>query len=243
MNTDSLHILEESSEEDISERMPMHSDQGNDEENINNSNPPPVILEPPYISKSLYDSLLAFTNSEKIYEPMYLERKMMSLCERYSTINNSRRPNAVIDLDYLEHSHYMFAFKFKRNLSVAEEDAYEKRLRSFDEPNKPDLEIYKFIQKVVKFLSQLMVRWGIFDINNHSYRYKGRSLGVKILDMEKFNKQCITCDILWFIYAIKHRPFIGKISAIIPSYAKILQFQVNEIFKILGKWRDGLSNV
>jgi hypothetical protein len=101
----------------------------------------------------------------------------------------------------------------------------------FNETNYPQERIYSGILLFFQFISSLMIRWNLFDLNNYGYRCKGRSLTVKIIDMRTINRQCVNPDIAWFSFAINHQPFIGKIENVIVCYAKVLQIQIDKVIK------------
>lgn len=192
-------------------------------------------LAPEYQHDELFGSLYKFIQDEKVYRAGYFERKLRELSETLQIFNKNRQDNILgpLKIDYLEHAHYIYSFKAERGLTQEEIKKVEYRESKFSDFDYPDENMYKYILKLLKFLSRLMVRFGIFDINQYGYRFKGRSLTVKLLDMRKINKQCLSADIFWFSYAIRHKPFIGKIEKILKNYAKILQHSINQMFDFL----------
>ena len=60
--------------------------------------------------------------------------------------------------------------------------------------------------------------------------------------MYEINSQCITADIFWFSYAIKHKPFLDEMPKILENYGIILQHQINKIFNNLKEFDEMLGN-
>ena len=209
----------------------------------------PVILEieldptPEYDGKVLFTRLRKFLDNEKIYSPNYLELKIIKLCTEYRRYNAEREENnqKPIDISYLEHSHYLFSFR-DADLTQEERKRYEARKEQLLPEDAPSENIYMFIKELLKVLSQLMVKWNIFDINHYGYRHKGRSLTVKLLDMVEINSQCLIADIFWFTFAIKHKPFVNEFPKILENYGNVLQFQINKIFNNLTAFAAIIGN-
>ena len=137
----------------------------------------------------------------------------------------------IFSIEFLEHSHYIYTFRSETN----QEDTYllENRLKQFEEFSYPQENIYLRLLKTLDYLSKLMIRWKIFNVNEYCYRFKGRGLTVKMLDMDKINSTCLSPDIIWFSLAIRHQPFFDKIDKVLQSYAKILQSEIDQVFEFI----------
>ena len=198
---------------------------------------------PMYDGNELVDMLKKFIENEKIYIPFYLEQKIINLCIEYRRYSAENQSNYLppIDISYLEHSHYLFSFR-DCNLSQEESSWYEARIQRLSPEDRPNENVYIFIKKLLKILSQIMIKWKLFDINHYGYRHKGRSLTVKLLNMKEINSQCLVPDIFWFSYAIKHKPFINEIPKILENYGSVLQYQTNKIFDNLREFDARLGN-
>ena len=188
--------------------------------------------------RDLFNKLKRFIDNEKIHIPHYLERRIIKLCIDYRRYNEERYP---VDISYLEHSHYLFSFR-NSDLTQQEMQRYEIRKEQLPPDEIPSENIYMFIKELLKVLSQLMVKWNIFDINHYGYRHKGRSLTVKLLDMVEINSQCLIADIFWFTFAIKHKPFVNEFPKILENYGNVLQFQINKIFNNLTAFAAIIGN-
>jgi hypothetical protein len=138
-----------------------------------------------------------------------------------------------LSISFIKHAHYIYSFR----LSASQEDnlLLETRLRQFEEHDYPQEKIYLRTLKILKFLSNLMIKWNIFKLSEYCYRFKGRGLTVKMLNMDKINEQCLAPDIIWFSFAIENQPFDGKIDRVLNSYAKILQDEINSVFAFIRK--------
>ena len=143
-----------------------------------------------------------------------------------------QKTGELFSIGFIEHSHYIYELKgLGGDLNEQERNNIIQRERQFNEANYPHERIYSGLLMLFQFVSTLMIRWNLFDLHNYGYRYKGRSLTVKIIDMKTINRECVNPDIAWFSYAINHQPFIGKIEKVIICYAKVLQMQIDKIIK------------
>lgn len=185
-----------------------------------------------------------FVSSERITQANYFKTKFSQLVYDLKKHNENRYAKGLypVRIQYLEHAHYIYSFKSEQ-MTQEELQLVRARESAFSSDDYPDEEVYKWVLKLIKVLSLLMVKWGIFDFNQYGYRYKGRSKTVRLLDIKKLNKQALSADILWFSFAISHQPFVGKISKIISSYAKVLQFAIDKIIMRLEIHDEKFENV
>ena len=211
-------------EQTISSRSPSRP-------NSSRNNDPFLVLIPNYRSETLLNYISEFISHRKIYEDGYLEGKLISLSAKLQQFNNRRGSN--LNISYLEHSHYMYSFKSATDLNHEERERVKIREKEFSPFDYPDEKTYLFMVDLIKFVSRLMVKLKLFDVNHYGYRMKGRSLTVRLLDMQMVSKQCMTVDVLWFSFAIRHLPFHGKVDLILENYALILEHSINRIFEFM----------
>jgi hypothetical protein len=156
-------------------------------------------------------------------------RRIQRKIQEYDLQLNTRLGKGLT-IDFIEHSHYIYGLRsISNDLTEQDHKMIQKREKQFQNDEFPSENIYKGIIKILDFISVLMIRWKLFDINNYGYRYKGRSLTVKVIDMKSINEKCVNINICWFSFAITHQPFFGKIDKVILCYAKVLQMQINNV--------------
>jgi hypothetical protein len=193
---------------------------------------------PTYRQKDLLDIMGAFIRDPKVHQLNYLEHKIKDICKEYKEINQNRLNSGFgdIEISILKHSHYMIKFREISGQNTEEVRAYETRIQQFQPKDVPDDNVYKLVLKILKFFSRLMLKWELFDAIIYSYRYRGRTLTVKLLDMIEINKQALSPDIIWFSYAINYMPFKGKVDKILYNYAKILQYELRNLFEFIKNY-------
>jgi hypothetical protein len=192
-----------------------------------------------YDSETLLNSLYKFISDPKIKQIGHFERKIEKLSQKLKTINSNRadRQQEELSIKVLEHAHYIYSYAEQENFSEISQEVKNKyiaRENQFQALRIPHSE-YKFIRKLLKFLSRLMVKWNLFDVYSYGYRYKGRGLTVNLLDMKKVNQQCLSCDVLWFSFAINHLPLRNVVEPLLENYAKVLHYFIDKIFGFLMK--------
>lgn len=198
----------------------------------NNRQRASIIAAPIFQTDELYNLLIAFLRRQDFLESGYLERKFNKISTSLSELNCIRDEKNLgpLKIDYLEKFHIYFSLKSKT--SISENDL--KRINNWSEELEYaeciDDNMHKFIVKFIKALSMLIVKWNLFDIGKYMYRYKGRSLTVKVLDMIKINKQCMDADVFWMCFAIKHLPFMDFIEKNLVNYADLLIYTIDRIF-------------
>lgn len=204
-------------------------------------------------SKELYHQIQKFIQKSLSIKSAVLKKSYKKLRESILVYERSQQEklNKPFSLDLLEHSHYIYSFKRESSLMTQEDiNLFELRIAQFDVYTYPHEEMYLTLLKTLQFLSHLMAKWDLFNIYNYNYRYRGRSLTVKLIDMNKINQQYLAPDIIWFSYAINYQPFIEKIDNSVLSYAGILHFELNKVldfikdtsldhtnFKVHSKWK------
>lgn len=204
-----------------------------------------IDLNPLYKKKTLKEELETFVKESKKKNPNGLHDEYNQLQISLSQYSQKLHDDYGEDLNisYIEHSYYIFSVVSHKN-SYPEELSLmaNSKLEHFEAQNMitPKQDYYELIEAFIKFASELICNWGIFDIHNYGYRYEGRSLSVKTVNMRSVNSQCITIDVLWFIFAIKHKPFVGMISNVLVCYAKVLEMAMNQLIEF---FKDEKLNV
>jgi hypothetical protein len=195
--------------------------------------------------EELYKLFLSFIKRSDCHAKGYLEGKCNKLCAELLRINTIREEKGLepLRIEYLEKFHIFFALKNK--VSVNEIDLRRIKIwkRELQRYELVDESMYKFIIKCIKYLSMLMVKWRLIDIGQYMYRYKGRSLTVKMLDMRKINQQCMDVSIFWMCFAIKHLPFKGFVEKNLDCYAELLIYAINEVFEFLSNCANVNNNL
>lgn len=71
---------------------------------------------------------------------------------------------------------------------------------------------YEVICRLIQVFNGLLVKWNIARLGNYDYRYSGRVLNVKLLEMDSLNSQLITTEVLWISTKL-HHPSLSQISS------------------------------
>lgn len=193
-----------------------------------------ITLNPEYSTDELLSFMYKFQAVSLAYTDEELKKRARRLKRHIIKFDEDcmAKSGNLFSIDFIEHAHYIYSLKgFGSELDEQDYDNIEEREMQFDEISFPHEHVYSEILRFFEFISTLMIRWKIFDMNNYGYRYKGRSLTVKIIDMKTINKQCVNANIAWFTYAINHQPFVEKIEKVIVCYAKVFQMQMNKAIK------------
>lgn len=229
------------------------SSSANMSESLRDTNDDIKFLSSRYNSTELYRQLQKFGLKSKSLSLPRIQKTYKKLRQEIILYDNQQELNLSkeFSIEFLEHSHYIYSL-MKEESSMTQEDLnmIESRKQQFDESDYPPSEIYLVLLKFLSFLSQLMAKWGLFDIYNYNYRYKGRSLTVKIINMDNVNMQYLAPDIIWFSFAINHQPFLKKIDNDVLSSGGILQNEINRAiqffrendlsgtdFEVFSKWK------
>jgi hypothetical protein len=191
-----------------------------------------IEFTPKYETESLKQKLKDFISMSRSKTLQDIQETSASIHEGIKNYENSSKK---FEVTILEHSHYIYSSLERRFFENQEElEIIKKRELQFDESEYPSDEHYNLLTSILEFISTLMCRWDIFDINNYGYRYKGRSLSVEIVDMNEINKKCIAPDIVWFTFAITHAPFKAKIEKALMLFGKILQHAINQVLEFFS---------
>lgn len=225
----------------------------NSNDSLRDTNDDIKLLCSRYNSKALYNQLMKFGQKSKILALQKIQKNYKKLRNQIILFDKQQemRLTKEFSIEFLEHSHYIYSLhKYESSMTQEDINLIESRKQQFDQNDFPSPELYVTLLKFLQFLSQLMAKWGLFDIYNYNYRYKGRSLTVKLINMENVNKQYLAPDIIWFSFAINHQPFLKQIDHDVLSCAEILQSEINKAiqyfrefdisdtnFEVFSKWK------
>ena len=101
---------------------------------------------------------------------------------------------------------------------------------------------YKLISKILNLCGRLLVKWNIFKSQNYEFRYTGRSLNVRLLDLEKISSTVLSPDIFWFCFSIFDNPICDLAEPSLFELAKIVKHAASEIFFLLLELNVPSSN-
>lgn len=204
-----------------------------------------LIACPIFQPDELYKLFLSFIKRPNYQAKGYLEGKCNKLCAELLRINTIREEKELgpLRIEYLEKFHIFFSLKSKVSVNEMNLKSIKMWKRELQRYEIVDEAMYKFIIKCIKYLSMLMVKWRLIDIGQYMYRYKGRSLTVKMLDMRKINQQCMDVSIFWMCFAIKHLPFKGFVEKNLVCYAELLIYSINEVFEFLSNCTNINNNL
>ena len=106
------------------------------------------------------NKLRAFVDRYSRVETERFQSKLTRLLRDYSRINQARISAGRDDLDisYIRFSHFIFDYNCQPNLQPEEIRRIEARINAFTEQDLPDEDTYRFLLKILRFLSKLMVK-------------------------------------------------------------------------------------
>lgn len=91
---------------------------------------------------------------------------------------------------------------------------------------------YDVFIKMLAIWNALLVQWGIGSFKNYDYRYSGRALNVKMLDLNAMNQGFITIDVLWMSSKIFSLPLSQIATSSLIEMAIILHDQLKKCFEV-----------
>lgn len=184
-----------------------------------------VNFSPAYDERMLKSTLIGFIQDSIKLDLAHLKERLGQFYDKISQTSEYSLP-----LQFLEHSHYIYS-SLKQELFKNQEELtkIQERKLQFDPDSFPSEDSYNLLIECFDLASILMCKWDIFDINEYGYRYKGRSLSVKIVNMQRINETCLSSDIVWFSFGINHSPFVNKIDKVLKLYGKVLQSAIEDL--------------
>lgn len=91
---------------------------------------------------------------------------------------------------------------------------------------------YQTLVSMMKILDGLLVKWKIAIFKNYDYRYSGRALNVRMLDLSDINSSFINVNILWISTQLFEPPLNSISNSKLLELARILHDQVKKTIRI-----------
>lgn len=85
---------------------------------------------------------------------------------------------------------------------------------------------YKILNAMLEIWNGLLVKWNIGKINNYEYRYSGRGLNVRMLDLTEINRSFLSIDVIWLSTQIFDSPLNGLADCQMIECGKVLNNQL-----------------
>ena len=137
-----------------------------------------------------------------------------------------------VSLDAIDRIHHIVKLKeVEENLSPDRQYALNCNLERVINDYPAALEEYKLVAKLLNVLSGLVVKWDILLPDNYQYRIRGRTMVIRILDLEEISKSVFSIDTLWLATMIHVRPFSRMLEESVRQYAVVL---IDEFAKLLN---------
>jgi len=141
-----------------------------------------------------------------------------------------------VGLDAIDRIHHIVKLKEAEiDLTPERQIALNRNLERVINDYPAALEEYKLVVELVNVLSGLVIKWDILLPDNYQYRIRGRTMVIRILDLEEISKSVFSIDTLWLATMIHVRPFSRMLEEGVRQYARVL---VDELFKILNQMLD-----
>ena len=91
---------------------------------------------------------------------------------------------------------------------------------------------YEIFTKMLEVWNGLLVKWKIIALKNYSYRLGGRSLNIKMLDLNDINKDFMNLDVIWISSKIFMPPLNVIANPKLLELASLLHDQLSKSFNI-----------
>jgi uncharacterized protein (UPF0335 family) len=91
---------------------------------------------------------------------------------------------------------------------------------------------YDVFCKTLDIWNGLLVKWGITASKNYDYRYTGRALNVKMLDLVEMNSSLMTLDIIWISSKVFVPPLNTIANSSLVELARVLHDQLRHCFEV-----------
>ena len=175
-------------------------------------------LHPRFDSVRLKAMLTETTDEEKVMPFEYYEVKA---CE---CLLEARKVGweEDINLKALQLHHLLELRQFLGELTPDEVLNYESQKQEMEQIHPLVERQYDLIKDLLHLASGLCVKYGIFSRDQFNYRCSGRCVCVQVLDLEKFNSDIYTIELLWFTNAVYMEPFESVIEDCVREFGKVL---------------------
>jgi hypothetical protein len=183
-------------------------------------------LHPRFDSNRLRELLKEATDNEKRMPYAYYEVKV---CESLA-IARKVGWEEDINLKALQLHHLLELRQCLSELTPDEILNYESQKHEMELIHPQIERQYDLIKTLLHIASGLAVKYGIYSRDQFNYRCAGRCVCVHVLDMEKFNSDVYTIDLLWFTNAVYMEPFETVIEDCVREFGKILIKSTIDLF-------------
>ena len=175
-------------------------------------------LHPRFDSKKLREQLNEVTDIERKMPYAYYEVKV---CE---CLINARKVGweEDINLKALQLHHLLELRQVLGELTPEEIMNYESQRQELEQIHPLIERQYDLIKDLLHLASGLSVKYNVYSRDQYNYRCSGRCVCVHVLDMEKFNSDLYTIDLIWFTNAVYMEPFDSVIEECVREFGKVL---------------------
>ena len=187
----------------------------------------PLSIQPIFDPLSL-KQVLKSTISSIILSPIeYEEIKLYKLTQYF----HSFLGGLSFELNFFGKIHHLISLQNKKyTLTESELAILGKQLKDLSSEDSYIFQKYKLISKVLNLCGRLLVKWKIFKSQNYEFRYNGRTLNVRLLDLERISSTVLSPDLFWFCFSIFDNPIYDLAEPSVLELAKIVKHAASEIF-------------
>jgi hypothetical protein len=129
--------------------------------------------------------------------------------------------------------HLISLQKVKYSMTDSEVSLLNEQLHELSTEDSYIFHKYKLLSKTLSLCGRLLVKWGIFSTQNYEFRYSGRSLNVRLLDLEKVSSSALSLDVFWFSFSVFDKPINELAEPSVLEMAKVLRHAASELFFFL----------
>jgi len=197
-------------------------------------------LHPRFDTHRLREVLREATETEKRMPYAYYEIKV---CECLATARKVGWEEDI-NLKSLQLHHLLELRQCLSELTPDEVLNYESQKQEMEQIHPQIERQYDLIKNLLHIASGLSVKYGVFSRDQYNYRCAGRCVCVHVLDMEKFNADVYTIDLLWFTNAVYMEPFEAVIEDCVREFGKVLMKSAIDLFgSILSQNEEPPPNI
>lgn len=197
-------------------------------------------LHPRFDTIRLKEALKEATENEKRMPYAYYEVKV---CECLATARKVGWEEDI-NLKALQLHHLLELRQCMSELTADEVLNYESQMQEMKQIHPQIERQYDLIKELLHIASGLAVKYGVFGRDLYNYRCAGRCVCVHVLDMEKFNSDVYTIDLLWFTNAVYMEPFESVIEDCVREFGKVLMKSTIDLFAcILSQNEEPPTNI
>jgi hypothetical protein len=190
----------------------------------------PLSIQPKFDSPSLKQILKSTIRIIKSSPIEYEEIKLYKLTQAYHTFLGG----LSFDISFFGKIHHLISLqKLKYTMTESEISLLSEQMNDLSSEDSYIFQKYKLISKVLNLCGRLLVKWNIFKSQNYEFRYSGRSLNVRLLDLEKISSTALSLDTFWFSFSIFDKPICDLAEPSVLEMAKIVRHAASDLFFFL----------